>query len=161
MLTTRRLIALLCAVVLTALPATTLAHAELERSEPAADAVLDAPPTQVVITFDSELDPDTSSLAITDAGGASVGAGGVDLDVADRDVLRAAVAITDDGEYDVAWTAGSIDGHVETGAFTFRVGSPVADTALPAPSPGLALMGAVILVLAATLALRQAWSRSR
>ena len=75
-------------------------------------------------------------IEVTDADGTLVGTGGVDLDIADRNVLSASVTITGDGEYHVTWSAGSIDGHLGSGEFAFRVGPEptrdVADTALPA-----------------------------
>lgn len=157
----RPIVATVAAVLLAALPAATLAHAELASSRPAADAVLQAPPSEVVLTFDSELDPDTSSLVVTDAAGDSVGEGGVDLDVADRNVLHAAVDIPDDGAYEVSWTAGSIDGHVESGTFAFRVGTPVADTALPAPSTAPMLVGALLVGAAALAVAARRWRMSQ
>lgn len=159
---TRPSIAIVLALFLTAIPATALGHAELVGSRPASDAVLEAPPHEVVVSFDAELDPDTSHLEVAGSDGIVVGEGGVDLDVADRNVLRATVAIPGAGEYRVSWTAGSIDGHVETGAFTFRVDAAatagVADTALPGPSPDGVLLGAILVAVAAALATRE-WRR--
>ena len=155
----RSIIATAAGSLLAALPAATLAHAELASSQPAADAVLETAPTEVVVTFDSELDPDTSSLVVADAAGDSVGAGGVDLDVADRNVLSAAVSVTDDGEYEVSWSAGSIDGHVESGTFSFHVGTPTADTALPAPPSGVIVVGSLLVGAAFALGLRR-WRMS-
>ena len=152
---TRSIIATAAGVLLAALPAATLAHAELTSSRPAADAVLETPPTEVVVTFVSELDPDTSALVVTDPADVPVGEGTVDLDVADRNVLVAAVNITGDGEYEVSWTAGSIDGHVESDTFVFRVGMHTADTALPAPPSGGVVVGTLLLLMAAALGLRQ------
>lgn len=155
----RSIIATVAGFLLAALPAAALAHAERVSSQPAADTVLETPPTVVIVTFDSDLDPDTSDLVVTDAAGEPVGAGGVDLDVADRNVLAAAVNVTEEGEYEVSWTAGSIDGHVESGTFVFRVGARNADTALPAPSTGPILAGALLLAVAVALSLRQ-WRMS-
>ena len=147
------------AMLLFAIPATALAHAELVSSRPAADSVLDTGPDEVIVTFDSELDPDASSLQVLAADGTVVADGGVDLDVAERNVLRAAVSISRDGAYSVVWSAGSIDGHVESGQFGFQVGSPpkaVADTALPAPPLNPAVIGAALLALSgAIVGLRQ------
>ena len=161
----RSLLAPLAALLIAALPAAALAHAELASSQPAADEMLDAPPREVVVTFDSELDPDTSEIKVVAADGTIVGEGGVDLDVADRNVLRAAVSITADGQYHVTWSAGSIDGHVGSGEFGFRVGSEptadVANTALPLPKPDVAAMGACLLLLALALAARELGSAAR
>lgn len=152
-ITTRLLAACAAAMVAAAMPALTMAHADLVASEPAADTQLDVPPTEVVLAFDGELDPAASSLVIADADGAEVGSGGVDLGVAERNVLRAEVEIDGDGEYEVTWTATALDGHREEGTFTFRVGATgtaAPDTALPRPSPalpaGIALVAVALLL---------------
>jgi methionine-rich copper-binding protein CopC len=153
------------ALLLAALSTAALAHAELVSSQPAAGEVLDTPPSSVVVTFESELDPDTSEIEVADADGTIVGEGGVDLDVADRNVLRAAASMTGDGEYHVAWSAGSIDGHVGSGEFAFRVGpeptAGVANTALPVPGSGTAAVGALLLLVALALAVRELRRASR
>ena len=119
----------------------------------------------VVVSFDSELDPDTSEIVVADADGSIVGEGGVDLDVADRNVLRAAVSMTRDGEYRVTWSAGSIDGHVGSGEFAFRVGpeptAGVANTALPMRGSGTAAIGVLLLSMALALAARELRRASR
>ena len=145
------------ALLLAAQPAAALAHAALVSSQPAANSVLETAPEDVAVTFDSELDPDASSLQVLAADGAVVADGGVDLDVPDRNVLRAPVSIARDGAYTVRWVAASIDGHVETGEFAFRVGTAptpgVADTALPVPSPNPAVIGAILVALAGAIVL--------
>lgn len=158
MLATSRLIRSgLLAAALLALPSTTLAHAELVSTDPAADAVLERAPEAVTLTFDGELDTDGSALVVTGPDGADAGSGGVDLDVADRNVLSATLGIDEDGEYTVEWTAQSEDGHQERGSYTFRVGTSAGtiapDTALSRPVP-LAPIGAALLAVAAIVALR-------
>jgi methionine-rich copper-binding protein CopC len=161
----RFVLAPFAALLLAALPAAALAHAEVVSSQPAADEVLDTPPSSVVVTFDSELDPDTSEIVVADADGTIVGEGGVDLDVADRNVLRAAASMTGDGEYHVTWSAGSIDGHVGYVEFAFRVcpepTAGVAITALPVPGFGTAAVGALLLLVALALAVRELRRASR
>jgi methionine-rich copper-binding protein CopC len=152
----RRLTAPLAAALLAALPSVTSAHAELTATDPAAGAALDDPPAEVVLTFDGELDPDGSGFTVTDADGSEVGSGGVDLQVAERNVLRGAVSIDDEGIYVVAWTAVAGDGHPERGSFEFRVGeaAQAPDTALAPPAVPLLPAGAVLLAMAALVALR-------
>lgn len=130
------------------------AHAELMSSSPAADAELETPPTKVVVAFDGELDPAASGFVVTDGAGLEVGAGEVDLEVAERNELRGAVEIEEPGTYTVAWTAAAADGHAQEGTLTFTVLDPVSsppaapDTALSPPGTpgpgatlGLALVG--------------------
>src|SRR5919106_828269 len=109
------------AVSLAALPTAALGHAEFFASEPADGAVVDEPPAEVVITFDGELQSERSEFRVAGPGG-EVGVGAVDLEVAERNVLRGAVAITEPGIYTVKWTAVADDGHEEVGDFSFTVG---------------------------------------
>lgn len=163
----RLMLSLAAAASLASAPAVTLAHAELVSSSPAAGAQLDDPPREVTLTFDGELLPDGSGLVVTRAGAGEVGAGSLDLDVADRNVIAGEVTITEQGVYVVAWMAASVDGHAVSGEFSFRYGAPegAPDTALPAPErPGaLMLAGGLLLALsflsAAWTALRRARER--
>jgi copper resistance protein C len=139
-------------------PAPAAAHAELTSTSPADGEELTTPPTQVVMTFGGELDPTGSGFVVTDAGGAEVGTGEVDLDVAERNVIRGPVDITRPGEYTVAWSSTAADGHPEEGSFRFSVTDANAagngDTpntavaARPGPHP-LVLAGLALLAVAA------------
>lgn len=139
-----------------ALPATVAAHAELVAADPADGATLEAPPREVVLTFDAELDPDASELTVTDADGDVVGEGGVDLQVADRNVLRADMEAAAGGDYTASWVVVGTDGHPIEGTLSFSVVTAMAaeggtpDTALAAAarSPALAALGAALLAAA-------------
>lgn len=158
----RRLLPIVLALGLAAVPAATLAHAELVSTDPAAGASLDDPPSEVVITFDGELDP-VSGFTVTHADGDEVGVGEVDLEVAERNVLRGAVTITEPGVYTVSWTAISDDGHAEEGTFSFGYLAGASDetegghddegetpdTALSAPATNGSLGAGVVLLLVA------------
>lgn len=141
-------------------PSLVLAHAELIDSVPADGATLERPPTEVVLSFGGELDPDGSRFTVADASGAVVGRGEVDLEVAERDVLRGPVQIEGEGTFTVSWTALSIDGHAEDGTLTFTVGNEAdaPDTATAPPPPagpiGLGAMLLAVAVLAAAAAVR-------
>ena len=165
---TRRspLMAILGAIAMGAIPALASAHAFPESSDPAPGANLQTAPSQVTITFDDEIDPDGSSFKVTDSADAVVGTGESDLTVADRNVLRGDVTISEPGLYTVAWRALSIDGDETTGSFTFGFQATQAvpsdtpqeespDTAmLPAdPSQPYALVGVSLLGAAVLMAL--------
>ena len=146
-------------LALAAWPSPSMAHAGLVSSTPANGATVEAPPEEVVLTFDSELVPDGTSFPVTDAAAATVGTGELDLSVAERNELRGPVAITAAGTYTVTWTAVALDEHADSGRLTFSVtGAAHADspdTATAAPSaPWPALLG-LVLVLAAGLAARR------
>lgn len=146
--------ALLLAALLAAIPATANAHAELVTTDPVAGGVLDAPPTEVALTFDGELAPDGSGFTVTDANGTEVGSGMLDLEVAERNVLRGPFEAEAEGRYEVAWSAVAVDGHREEGTFAFTIGSSrpdTPDTALPGPSRGgvigLVLIGLTLAII--------------
>lgn len=163
------LLTILASVALLAIPAMASAHVELVSSSPQVGANLDTAPTEVTVTFDDELDPDHSTFTVTDAAGNEVGSGEVDLTVADRNVLRGGVNISDPGVYTVTYVVAGIDGHEIDGAFSFgfntqdTIPEPTAgeheqgpDTALPyqPPSP-LPLVGALLIGLALVVCVRR------
>jgi len=142
------------------------AHAELLSTSPADGVNLDEAPTEVVMVFDGELDPDGSEFTVTDASGAEVGAGEVDLDVAERNEMRGDVEITAPGTYTVTWTAVAADGDEESGEFAFgyranRGGaSDEAPNTSVSPSGGdsrLIVTGVALLAVAGLRALRTRW----
>ena len=149
------------AAILLAMPAVVAAHAELVSSDPAPGERLEEAPSEVSITFDGELEPE-SGFTVTDADGHEVGAGELDLDIAERNVLRGPVTITDPGVYTVTWTAVSDDGHPEEGSFAFGYDadatgpSSAPNTALPSGAgDALVSVGLALLLLAATTAGRR------
>ena len=155
------------AALVAATASTAAAHAEIVSSAPPAGANLQAPPTEVTITFDDELDPDASGFIVTDSHGMEVGSGEVDLTVADRNVIKGAVTITDPGIYTVTYAVAGLDGHQIEGTFSFGVlatgpipgqtgGEP--DTALSREPPAsrLVMLGILLLVLAGATAARAA-----
>lgn len=142
------------------LPVAALAHTDLAESSPADGAQLDEAPTEVVLTFEGEIGED-STFTVTGADGTEVGSGELDLDVAERNVLRGEVTITEDGSYTVAYTIVGEDGDPIEGEVTFTVGEATGGTATPntamapAVGPNPTLFGGVgLLVLAGILARR-------
>ena len=159
----RHPVAAAAALVITLIfPAAAAAHVHLVAATPADGANVDEPPTEVVITFDGELDPDRSEFIVSDASGAAVGTGKVDLDVADRNVLRADVEISEPGVYVVSWTAAGTDGHEVTGEIRFGYAADVVaapdeqpNTAVSSPSAASAALvaGVAALLVAGAAAL--------
>jgi len=158
----------LSALVLAMIASVAVAHAFPESSDPAPGDNLQTAPTEVMITFDDEVDPDGSSFQVKSEGGQVVGQGEVDLTVADRNVLRGDVDISDPGLYTVTWTALSIDGDATHGSFTFgfQASGPVPsdapqeenpDTALPVghSTPTPLLIGVLLIGLAGLLAVER------
>lgn len=140
--------------ILLALPGVAAAHSSLSTSDPADGSRLDDPPREVVLTFDGELRPEGSGFVVTAPDGSEVGEGALDLEIAERNVLRGAVDVTDPGTYTVNWEAVALDGHPESGSLTFAYGSESAgsgtpDTALPAPAEDNVPADAGVMLLAA------------
>lgn len=119
-------------VLLASLPATALAHAELERSTPADGDTVESPfDGPIVMTFTEGL-TSASEAALIGPDGSNMAAASVDGPGARMTIeLRAPL---DPGEYQVRWTAIAEDGHVERGTFTFTV-SPPPPTPEPTPEP--------------------------
>ena len=107
------------------------AHDELVSTDPAADAVLEALPAQLTLTFSGELatDPGATELQVTDAAGTSL---------ADGDPLVEGTVVTQplsgaaSGVVTVLWKVVSSDGHPISGEFAFSV--PTAPTPTPTPT---------------------------
>jgi copper transport protein len=117
------------------------AHANYVRSNPASDARLVKPPTEVRIEFSEQPDPKGSEIQVLDEGGKRHDKGDVALS-GDPNGLKVSLEPIADGGYTVAWTATSaVDGHTTKGSFAFVVGNgplPVikdVPDAAPPPSP--------------------------
>jgi copper transport protein len=139
--------------------ALTLVHAELLRTDPAADVVLEAAPGEVRLYFSEEVRPAPDPVVVVDPQGRRVDSGaGVSPD--DRTQLRASVADGGPGTYVVRWRALSEDGHVIEGGYNYSVGqesTPAALEAAGADSGGgqqrLLVLGRALHLVGLTLAL--------
>ena len=117
------------------------AHANYVRSNPASDARLVKPPTEIRIEFSEPPDPRGSDIQVLDTSGKRHDKGDVALS-GDPNGLKVSLEPITDGGYTVAWTATSaVDGHTTKGSFAFVVGSgpiptpPPVPEAAPPPSP--------------------------
>ena len=122
-------------VVLTAAHAS--AHAMLEGSTPAADAVLTTPPTSVDLTFNEAITllPDSVRVFGPDGGRVDDGAIGRSHD----DPATASVGLHTDlaqGTYLVSYRVVSADSHPISGAYTFAVGHTSATPAASTTTDG-------------------------
>jgi copper transport protein len=106
------------------------AHALRVASSPDADALLQAPPTQVSITFGEQPDPRISSIQVLDTGGHDHTSGRVQSAPGDARTLVVPVGKLADGVYTVAWrTLSAVDGHRAAGSFAFGAGVSAAQLA--------------------------------
>ena len=121
----RRMLALVALVPLGVLlagsPAS--AHAALRGSVPAAGALLDDPPREVVLTFSERPDPSLSTVQILDEHGRAVTQANPKAVQGAPLRLRVGLPPLEEGVYAVSWKAlSAVDGHLTTGAFAFGVG---------------------------------------
>ena len=126
----RLALVVVAAAVLSLLPGSALAHAELVRAIPADGATVTEPVTFVSGRYTEDLTAD-SSLRVLDAAGNTIATGGVDPDDDRVMVARPSGPLTE-GTYTVRSTAiSAIDEHPERVTWTFTVTSP----ATPSPTP--------------------------
>lgn len=124
----KKIIVLLGALlVLHALSATAMAHAEMKSCTPPINGTVETAPDKVVCTASESMDPKGSSLAVFDAMGMQVDKkdSAVDLNDPDRVTISVSLdtAMMKDGEYTVKWTTlSSADGDEAKGEFKFTVG---------------------------------------
>ena len=109
------------------------AHAELLETTPADGATVVGTPDELVAVFDDELVVEESSLSIRNAQGERLAVGGVDPNQPTH-LLIADVPELAIGTYEMRWTAGTDDGHVERGTWTFTVAIATKTPGTPAPS---------------------------
>lgn len=160
-----RLILGLLLAALLSLPgaAVASAHAALIASDPPDNAALATGPDHVSATFNEEMQPDFAAMTVVGPDGNiwSTGSPQVHGTV----VSTAVRPLGPVGTYTVNYRATSADGHVVSGAWSFRLtqsgaGEPGPAAAAPAPPSGLPawpfLAGAVVLIaLAAWWAVRR------
>lgn len=115
-----------------------VAHANYVRSNPAADARLVKPPSEVRVAFSEPPDPRASALTVLDVNGARVDRHDT-ASSGEPNGLRVSLQPIGDGGYTVAWTAVSaVDGHETKGSFAFAVGNaplPALPDVQAAPPP--------------------------
>lgn len=120
----------LLAVLAVAFPALASAHASLERSTPAAGAVLDQAPRQVLFVFSEHVEGSFGALRVVDEHGKRVDDGQVSRPKGRPDALAIGVRPgTPHGAFAATYRVISADGHPVVGGVTFAVGRDV--TAAP------------------------------
>jgi copper transport protein len=111
------------------------AHAELLRSDPPSNAVLDESPAQIELIFTEEIEGGLSTVSVLDSNGDSVNAGDLKLDPNNATRVTVSVPPLGDGVYTVAWRViATDDGHPTSGSFPFAVGKQNADVVAEASS---------------------------
>lgn len=106
------------------------AHDQLVSTDPAADAVLTALPTEITLSFSAELlgDGGSNVVEVTDAAGTSLIDGAA---VVDGVNVTQALTGAASGPIAVIWRVVSSDGHPISGEFAFTVDAPATPTSAP------------------------------
>ena len=121
-------------------PRSAYAHANLIRSNPRANEVLETAPSELRLEFSESVEVRFSQVQVLDKTGQSVkdGLGPLHLAPNSDKVLLAPFAALPRGVYTVIWRVlSSVDGHLTSGGFVFIIGrdqAPAENATLPAPT---------------------------
>ncbi|MCC6167027.1 MAG: copper resistance protein CopC [Caldilineaceae bacterium] len=135
-----------------------LGHAALERSEPAANAVLAEPPAEIRLWFSEPPEPQFSGIELRDSRGEVVATPASQVDGSDPYQLALQPGDLPDGLYTVVWWATSVaDGHRTEGSFPVSIGVAGAnapavinvDESIPVPGSLIRWLNFVSLALLA------------
>jgi len=95
-----------------------MAHAFLERADPAAGENLQAAPTRIELHFTEPLEPAFSAVTVTDENGHDMSAGSPAIGGSEMDLPLKTLS---PGRYRVSWHAVSVDTHRTEGKYNFLV----------------------------------------
>lgn len=102
------------------------AHANLMRSDPAANATLPSAPAQVAIWFTEAIEPGFSNISVLFEDGSTADGGDSIVSPTDPTQLSVSLADSREGTYLVSWRVlSTVDGHITSGSFVFSVGKPI------------------------------------
>lgn len=100
-------------------------HALPVREDPAADAILAAPPAQVKMWFSEDLNPLTSRLVVVDTTNHQVDVGDSQVSASNPLEMSVSLPLLRAGTYVVVWrTQSADDGHIASGSYLFRIARP-------------------------------------
>jgi copper transport protein len=110
-----------------------LAHANLVRSEPAANSAQKTSPATVRLWFSEDIEPSFTGAHVLDSTGNPLDKGDAHRLPDDPKALELSLPELQPGLYTVAWNAVSaVDGHATSGSFAFTVGDVPPATSSPA-----------------------------
>ncbi len=101
-------------------PAAVSAHVHMRECSPKQGAVVTAPPGRVRITFSNSVEPVFSRVTVLDSSGKTVSGKTQFLEdntVMETELLKNLAP----GRYTVKWKCVSLDGHKQTGSYTFII----------------------------------------
>ena len=98
-----------------------LAHAHLDRAQPASGSVVRESPRELALWFTQRLEPAFSRVSVVDERDQRVDNDDARVDAGDPKVLRVSLRKLAYGTYRVKWRVLSVDTHVSEGDFAFDV----------------------------------------
>ena len=101
-----------------------MAHALLEKSEPARRAVLVRSPAHVRLWFNERLEAAFCALSVLDAEGRSTTAEPARVSAQNPKLLELMLPVLGPGVYTVQYKVVSVDGHTVKASYTFTVKGP-------------------------------------
>ncbi len=114
------------------------AHAEVARSDPAANSVLQESPDRIAVWFTEPVEPALSVLRVFDSQGSRMDDGNTIFNRDDETAASVGVEPLPEGTYTVAWrNVSKVDGHLVRGSFLFSVGVPLSGAETVAPEKPL------------------------
>ncbi len=130
----------LAVLVATAVTPIVLAHANLVRSDPAANAILADPPQEIRLWFSETISPEFSSAQLLDINGRPVKLTGIRVDAADPTLMILTLPDLSAGLYSVRWRVlSATDGHFTQGPLVFGVGEGINMESAVVAEPEIAL----------------------
>ena len=118
-----------------ALPGVASAHATLVEAAPAMQSTVEAPPTEIRLTFDEPVTVTTSAIQVLATDGTVLSGTATTRD-GSKVVVTPVSRLGDGAAYTVRWRATGSDGHTLAGVFTFGVG-----VAAPPPTDAVGASG--------------------
>jgi copper resistance protein C len=97
------------------------AHAFLKDADPGVGSTIQISPDEVRILFTENIEPAVSGIQVFDAAGKEVDKRDLHLDRSDHALLHVSLPRLSAGTYRVVWRVVSVDTHVTSGSFAFRV----------------------------------------
>jgi len=117
----RTLTALLLTVFFLLMPNAARGHAYPDHADPKVGATVNTSPDRVRIWFDSELEPDFSTIMVHNAESTMVNNKDGRVNSTDATLLEVSVPRLPPGKYRVIWRVVARDGHLTSGDYTFSI----------------------------------------
>jgi len=113
--------ALLFTVFLLIMPNAARGHAYPDHADPKVGSTINTSPDRVRIWFDSELEPDFSTIMVHNAESTMVSNRDGRVNPSDATLLEVSVPRLPPGKYRVIWSVVGRDGHLTAGDYTFSI----------------------------------------